>query len=60
VQLPRGEVLRPEQVLVAAGRVGNTDGLGLEAMGVELDARKRIVVFPPMGSIRFQRLPWPA
>jgi NAD(P) transhydrogenase len=44
VELPRGEVLRPEQVLVAAGRVGNTDGLGLEAMGVELDARKRIVV----------------
>jgi NAD(P) transhydrogenase len=44
VELSRGETLRPEQVLFAAGRVGNTDGLGLEAMGVELDARKRIVV----------------
>ena len=44
VQLPDGETLRPGEVLFAAGRVGNTEGLGLEEVGVELDARNRIVV----------------
>ncbi len=33
-----------ESVLVAAGRRGNTDGLGLERVGVEVDDRGRIVV----------------
>lgn len=44
VTLSDGEVLSPDKVLFAAGRVGNTDGLGLERAGVELDERRRIVV----------------
>lgn len=44
VTLSDGQVLRPDKVLFAAGRVGNTDGLGLEEAGVELDERRRIVV----------------
>lgn len=38
------EVLHPDKVLFAAGRAGNTEGLGLEEAGVELDPRGRIVV----------------
>lgn len=38
------EPLRAERVLVAAGRVANTAGLGLEDAGIELDARGRIAV----------------
>jgi len=44
VERPDGEVLRAEKVLFAAGRVGNTDGLGLRELGVEVDDRGRIVV----------------
>lgn len=44
VETVTGDALRPEKVLFAAGRVGNTDGLGLEAAGVELDERRRVVV----------------
>jgi NAD(P) transhydrogenase len=44
VTLPDGEVLRPDKVLFAAGRRGNTEGLGLADVGVELDERGRIVV----------------
>jgi NAD(P) transhydrogenase len=44
VSLASGEVFRPEKVLFAAGRAGNTEGLGLEAVGVELDPRGRILV----------------
>jgi NAD(P) transhydrogenase len=44
VTLPGGEVLRPEKVLMAAGRAGNTEGLGLEAAGVDVDRRGRVVV----------------
>jgi NAD(P) transhydrogenase len=44
VELPGGEVLRSEKVLSAAGRVGNTEGLGLEEAGVKVDGRGRIVV----------------
>jgi NAD(P) transhydrogenase len=44
VRLQSGEVLTPDQVLVAAGRVGNTEGLGLEGIGVDMDTRKRILV----------------
>jgi NAD(P) transhydrogenase len=44
VRLDTDAVLRPEKVIFAAGRVGNVDGLGLEAIGVELDERGRIRV----------------
>jgi NAD(P) transhydrogenase len=44
VALPDGAVLRPEKVLFAAGRVGNTEGLGLDEVGVALDERGRIKV----------------
>jgi NAD(P) transhydrogenase len=44
VRLPGGEELHPEKVLFAAGRTGNTEGLGLEEAGIETDARGRIVV----------------
>lgn len=44
VGLPDGEVISPDKVLFAAGRVGNTDGIGLGRAGVQLDGRKRIVV----------------
>jgi NAD(P) transhydrogenase len=44
VTLTGGEVLTTGAVLVAAGRTPNTDGLGLVAAGVEVDARGRIVV----------------
>ncbi len=44
VTLESGEVIRPEKVLFAAGRAGNTEGLGLEEVSVQIDARGRIVV----------------
>jgi NAD(P) transhydrogenase len=44
VELESGEVLRPERVLVAAGRVGNTAELGLKDAGIETDERGRIKV----------------
>ncbi len=44
VRLSSGETLRPDTLLFAAGRVAGTEGLDLEAAGVELDARGRIVV----------------
>ena len=44
VELAGGEVLSPEKVIFATGRVGNTEGLGLEEAGVETDERGRIVV----------------
>lgn len=44
VALGSGEILRPEKVIFAAGRAGNTEGLGLEEAGVDLDERGRIVV----------------
>ncbi len=37
-------VLDPEKLLFAAGRLANTEGLGLETAGVGLDERGRIVV----------------
>jgi NAD(P) transhydrogenase len=36
--------LRPDKVLFAAGRSGNTEGLGLEQVGVKLDPRGRVLV----------------
>lgn len=42
--LDSGEVLDVDAVLVAAGRIGNTRGLGLEAAGVKVDERGRVQV----------------
>jgi NAD(P) transhydrogenase len=42
--LAGGEEIRTDKVLFASGRVGNTEGLGLEEAGVRVDARNRIVV----------------
>lgn len=44
VELANGEVIRQAQVLMAAGRAGNSEGLGLEEVGIQLDARNRILV----------------
>lgn len=40
----RGEELRGTHLLVAVGRVPNTDGLGLEAAGIETDGRGHVRV----------------
>ncbi|MCS6946905.1 MAG: FAD-dependent oxidoreductase, partial [Steroidobacteraceae bacterium] len=42
--LADGRRITVDKVLVAAGRVANVEGLGLEAIGVELGARGHIVV----------------
>ena len=42
--LASGEHITPDKVLFAAGRAGNTEGLGLEDVGVQVDERNRIVV----------------
>ena len=39
-----GNVLFPEKVLVATGRAGNTEGLGLEAAGVAVNEKGDILV----------------
>ena len=44
VRLSTGETLFPDTLLFAAGRVANTEGLGLDAAGVNVDPRGRIVV----------------
>ena len=44
VTLANGEEIRPDKVLFASGRAGNTEGLGLEEAGVQIDDRSRIVV----------------
>src|SRR5215213_5802360 len=44
VALAGGERLEPDTLLFAAGRAGNTEGLGLEAAGVQTDDRGLIVV----------------
>jgi NAD(P) transhydrogenase len=44
VRVADGEVLHPEQLLFAAGRSGNTEGLGLQELGAELDPRGRVIV----------------
>lgn len=44
VVLNDGTELRPDKVLVASGRTGNTETLDLSAAGVEVDDRGRIVV----------------
>ena len=44
VECEGSEPVRGDRVLVAVGRVPNTDDLGLESVGIELDARGRIPV----------------
>jgi len=44
ITLASGEHIMPDKVLFAAGRAGNTEGLGLEDVGVQVDERNRIVV----------------
>ena len=39
VRLRSGDKLNPDQILVSAGRTGNTKGLGLENIGVDIDPR---------------------
>lgn len=46
VALAGGEEVVADEVLVATGRRAVTDGLGLDAMGVELDETGRVVVGP--------------
>jgi NAD(P) transhydrogenase len=42
--LSTGQTLYADTVLFAAGRVANTEGLGLEAAGIRCDSRGRIMV----------------
>jgi NAD(P) transhydrogenase len=44
VALDDGSEVRPEKLLFASGRSGNTEGLGLEKAGVEVDSRGHIIV----------------
>lgn len=44
VRLSTGETLFPDTLLFAAGRVATTEHLGLDAVGVDVDSRGRIVV----------------
>jgi NAD(P) transhydrogenase len=44
VRTDHDAVLRPEKVILAAGRVGNTEELGLADIGVDTDERGRIRV----------------
>ena len=44
IHLASGATFTPEKVIFATGRVGNTEGLGLEAAGVATDERGRVVV----------------
>ncbi len=44
VKLKSGDSLQPEAILVSAGRGGNTKGLKLENVGLEVDSRGRVKV----------------
>ena len=44
MKLSAGQTLYPDTVLFAAGRIANTDGLGLDAAGIRCDSRGRIQV----------------
>jgi NAD(P) transhydrogenase len=44
IRLKSGAELRVDKVLYSAGRVGNTQGLGLDRAGVGMDAKGRILV----------------
>jgi len=44
VKLSTRQTLYPDTALFAAGRIANTEGLGLEAVGISRDSRGRIIV----------------
>jgi dihydrolipoamide dehydrogenase len=44
VECEGSEPLRADRVLLAVGRVPNTDGLGLESVGIQLDPKGRVPV----------------
>lgn len=44
VKLSTWQTLYPDTVLFAAGRIANTEGLGLETVGIRRDSRGRIIV----------------
>jgi dihydrolipoamide dehydrogenase len=44
VEMEGAEPVRADRVLCVVGRIPNTDGLGLESTGIELDIKGRIVV----------------
>lgn len=44
VKVSNQQTLHPDTVLFAAGRIANTEGLGLEAVGISRDSRGRITV----------------
>ena len=44
VEMGTGRLIHPEKIIFAAGRMGNTEELGLAAAGVATDDRGRIVV----------------
>ena len=44
VEIEGAETITADRVLVAAGRLPNTDGLNLEAAGVKLDEKGRVIV----------------
>jgi dihydrolipoamide dehydrogenase len=44
VELEGGQTVVGDRVLVAIGRLPNTDGLGLDSVGIELDPRGRVPV----------------
>jgi dihydrolipoamide dehydrogenase len=44
VELHGGQTIAGDRVLVSIGRVPNTDGLGLDSVGIELDPRGRVPV----------------
>ena len=46
IKLADGRIVSSEMLLFAAGRVGATDRLNLEAAGIEVDHRGRITVDP--------------
>lgn len=44
LSLKSGRTVRADKVMVSAGRIGNTAGLGLDKIGVTLDERNLVVV----------------
>jgi NAD(P) transhydrogenase len=46
VMLDDGRIVHSEMTLYAAGRTGNVNGLGLDAIGIEADSRGRIKADP--------------
>ena len=50
VQIDGADPVEADKVLLAVGRVPNTEGLGLDAVGIETDERGRIVVGDDFGT----------